>query len=196
MAGELNQQMARREIKRIGRPRAEGQSGWVIAPIASRASGKRAPVKTALIAALLLGLAACGDTKVVQCNSVTAIANTANQAAKPAANGDPKTMLAAAESFDSAAQQLNELRLSDRDLRELRDRLASLYSNTSQSTREFLTAVNQKDRGLAEVSLQALEQSAAEEVTLNQAVNDYCVEATTTAFQSSPSAAPAPEKLP
>ncbi len=105
-------------------------------------------------------------------------------------------MLAAAESFDSAAQQLNELRLSDRDLRELRDRLASLYSNTSQSTREFLTAVNQKDRGLAEVSLQALEQSAAEEVTLNQAVNDYCVEATTTAFQSSPPAAPAPEKLP
>ncbi len=146
------------------------------------------------MAALLLGLAACGDTKVVQCNSVTAIANTANQAAKPAANGDPKTMLAAAESFDSAAQQLNELRLSDRDLRELRDRLASLYSNTSQSTREFLTAVNQKDRGLAEVSLQALEQSAAEEVTLNQAVNDYCVEATTTAFQSSPPSRTCPGK--
>jgi hypothetical protein len=139
--------------------------------------------KTALLPALLLGLAACSETKVVQCNSVTAIANTANQAAKPAASGDPKTMLAAAESFDRAAQQLNELRLTDRDLRDLRDRLASLYSNTSQSTREFLTAVNQKDRGLAEVSLQALEQSAAEEVTLNQAVNDYCLEATTTALQ-------------
>ncbi len=142
--------------------------------------------------ALVCVLTGCAQSKVAQCKQLVTIANLANETAREAATGKPEAMHRAAESFDRAAQDLGKLPLSDTQLKDHRSRLADIYTDTSRSTREFLTAIQQKDRNLAEIAVQSLEQSANNERNLIQTINQTCQVAESAASNPTQPNPPAP----
>ncbi|HEY9689822.1 MAG TPA: hypothetical protein V6D46_07500 [Coleofasciculaceae cyanobacterium] len=129
---------------------------------------------TAIVIAVACVMTGCSQSKVAQCKQLVNIARTANETAREAATGKPEAMRRAAESFDRAASDLNKLSLADAQIKEHRSRLADIYADTSRSTREFLNAIQQKDRNLAEIAVQSLEQSANNERNLIQDINQTC----------------------
>ncbi|TAD75288.1 MAG: hypothetical protein EA001_14215 [Oscillatoriales cyanobacterium] len=141
-------------------------------------SPKVNPAKATLsvlsVAALSCLLTSCAQSKAAQCKQLVNIASVANETAREAATGKPDAMRRAAESFDRAANDLNKLALADSDLKQHGSRLADIYADTSHSTRDFLNAIQQKDRNLAEIAVQSLEQSANSERSLIQDINRTC----------------------
>lgn len=126
------------------------------------------------VVALSCLLTSCAQSQAAQCKQLVTIASAANEIAREAATGKPDAMRRAAESFDRAASDLNKLSITDSALQEHRSRLADIYADTSRSTREFLNAIQQKDRNLAEIAVQSLEQSANNERSLIQDINRTC----------------------
>ncbi|MCG9885038.1 MAG: hypothetical protein MH825_05585 [Cyanobacteria bacterium] len=119
-------------------------------------------------------LSACAPSKADQCAQTLAIAQGVHNSAAPAASGQEDALRAAATGFDEAVEALETLRLSEEPLTEARSQLSTLYGNTSQAIREFLTAVEQQDRNLAEVAVQSLEQLQNEETTVLSELQKAC----------------------
>jgi hypothetical protein len=119
-------------------------------------------------------LSACAPSKADQCAQTLAIAQGVHNSAAAAASGQEDALRAAATGFDGAVETLETLRLSEPELMEARSQLSALYGNTSQAIREFLTAVEQQDRNLAEVAVQSLEQLQNEETTVLNELQKAC----------------------
>lgn len=119
-------------------------------------------------------LSACAPSKVAQCRSLAEIARSTSEDTREAGSGRAEVMRQAADRLDRAAADLNRQWIADGQLKPLQGRFAAAYSDASRAAREFLNAVQSKDRALAEVSVQALEQAANEERLALQEIDRAC----------------------
>lgn len=127
-----------------------------------------------LAVAIGLSLTGCAPSRISQCRAIIEIARTTADETREAGSGKPEAMRQAADRFDRAAKDLNGQWITDKQLQTLRTDFASVYGNASRAAREFLNATQQKDRALAEVAVQSLEQAANQEKTAIAATNRYC----------------------
>lgn len=118
------------------------------------------------------------QTKISQCNQITKIANAAVTEAKQIANGgrasDLSAMLRAANTMDSAAIRMAKVTITDQTLKGYQSRFIRMYRQTSQATRNLVTAYNRRNRPAAESAIRALEAATAPEKQIVAGINNYC----------------------
>jgi len=141
---------------------------------------------------LALGLNACAPSKISQCNSVIEVANGAAMEANDLTNGgqteDQQAMLQAADAIEQAAQEMEALELSDRQLKTYQAGFIQMYRDTAKATRDYIEAKSNQDRPAAEAAVANLKRATQPEEELVQSINTYCTG--TVAPPSSPAASP------
>lgn len=130
------------------------------------------------IAILSVFTASCGESKVSQCNKLIDVANKAVadvQAITTSANPqDVTAMTRIAETADQARGSMEALELADDQLATFRQQFVTMYSETSQATRDLVTAVNANNSQNAETAYNALQTATDKETPLVNEVNTYC----------------------
>lgn len=118
------------------------------------------------------------QAKVIQCNRIITITNTAARNAKMVSNGEqpssPQRLLLVANIMDSSARQLENLSIRDRRLQGYRSQFVKMYRQTSKATRNFVTAYNQHNQAAADSALRTLQSAASPEKQLVTNINKYC----------------------
>lgn len=135
-------------------------------------------VMLSLAAALSLTLVSCGESKVSQCRKLIEVANGAvTQVQEVTQNANPEdvnAMLQIADTADQATQDMQALELKDEALQGYQQRFITMYTDTSQSTRQLVEAVNNKDSQAADTAYQSLQTATNQEAPLVTEVNEYC----------------------
>ncbi len=118
------------------------------------------------------------QAKIAQCNQIIAITNEAVTNAKSINNNDntsqDKAMLRVANFMDKAAVELEKISVTDKTLQGYQSRFVKMYKETSQATRNFVTAYNSRNRPEAESAIQALQAATSPEKQLVADINNYC----------------------
>ena len=118
------------------------------------------------------------QTKISQCNQIIKIVNEAVTSARQITNrgqtSDVASMLRAANAMDASAARMSRLSITDQTLKGYQARFIRMYKQTSQSTRNFVTAFNRRNRPAAESALRALEAATAPEKQIVAGINNYC----------------------
>ncbi|HEY9623454.1 MAG TPA: hypothetical protein V6C78_24060 [Crinalium sp.] len=120
----------------------------------------------------------CGESKVSQCNKLIGVANKAVtdvQAITSNANPqDVSAMTKIADTADQAKASMEGLELSDEKLKVFQQRFVAMYSDTSKSTRELVSAVGANNSQAAETAYKQLQTATNQETPLVNEVNGYC----------------------
>lgn len=130
-----------------------------------------------LISVLLLG---CSESKVSQCNKLTAVVNKAakDALATGAKGGNQAAQLnnltELAGRLDGYAKEMGAIELKDEKLKESQGRFIKMYEDASKSSRDLVSAVNKKDSKAAQQALKAIQTSTSQEKPLVAEVNQYC----------------------
>jgi hypothetical protein len=139
-------------------------------------SRKRAVVS--LAAALGVSAIGCSQNRVAQCNQLIEVANQAvtdvQAITENASPDDPAAFLRIADTADQAQAGLATIELTDEQLQTYQERFVALYTNTSESTRNLVEAVNAQDNQAAQQAYDSLQQAIAAEPELVNEVNSYC----------------------
>ena len=139
---------------------------------------KRYFVLLPLAAVISLLTVSCTESKVSQCNKIIQVANTAVSEAKAVTNGgqasDPKAMLKAADAMEKASQEMKAIEVKDEKLQDYKAGFINMYRDTSNATRDFITAFEKKNRPAAETALTNLQQATVPEKQLVADINTYC----------------------
>ena len=140
-----------------------------------------------LTAAVSLLLVSCGDTKTQECNEIIQVANKVVTQANELTNGgqisNPQMVLQTADAMEKASQEMEAIELKDEQLKNYQAGFVSMYRNTSQATRAFVTASEKKDRQGAEIASAKLQNATASEKQLVTDINAYCLSEVTTEEQ-------------
>lgn len=138
---------------------------------------KRA-IAVSTLATLSLLAVSCTDNKVSQCNKLIKVANEAVSAVQTVTqNASPDNVDAMnniAEAADKAKADMAGLQLGDEKLKALQTRFVSMYTDTSQATRELVAAAGSKDAAAAQKAFDALKTATDQEGPLVNEVNTYC----------------------
>ena len=133
----------------------------------------------ALTLGMSVALVGCGETKVAQCNKMTAVANRAatlgqefSQKAK--SNPDSKVLLEMAGQLDQLSNDMQAVTLSDEKLQGFQTRFITLYKTTNQGLRSEATAIEKKDLPAMKKALSNIQAGKSQETTLVNEFNGYC----------------------
>ena len=133
----------------------------------------------ALTLGMSVSLVGCGETKVSQCNKVTAVANRAatlgqefNQKAK--SNSGPKVLLDMAGQIDQLGNDMQAITLSDEKLQGFQTRFVKLYNTTEQGLRDEAAAIAKKDMPAVKQALNTIQAGKNQETALVSEFNGYC----------------------
>jgi hypothetical protein len=130
------------------------------------------------IAILGLTLAACGESKVAQCNRLISVANEAVTAVQDVTTGaspdDPEALNTIADTADQAVVNMQALEFEDEQLQSYQGRFVSMYQETSRASRAIYAAVNALDNEAAQQALTDLQTATGQETALVDEVNTYC----------------------
>lgn len=131
-------------------------------------------------ALLVLGLVmtSCSETKVSQCSKLIEIANQAVTGVKSVSE-NPKpdnidSMNKIADVANTAKAAMQELQLSDPQLKDHQTRFVAMYTDTNKATRDLVAAAQAKDAQAAQQAFEALKTATAQEGPLVNEVNGYC----------------------
>lgn len=131
-----------------------------------------------LSAALGVFAIGCSQNKIAQCNQLIEVANEAvtevQAITENASPDDPAAFLRIADTADQAKTNLQAIEVTDGQLQTYQERFVTLYTNTGDSTRNLVEAVNAQDNQAAQQAYDALQQAIAEEPNLVNEVNGYC----------------------
>ncbi len=134
--------------------------------------------RASVLLSLGLVLASCSETKVSQCSKLIDIANQAVNGVKSVSeNPNPDnidSMNKIADVASTAKASMQELPLSDPQLKDYQTRFVSMYTDTNQATLNLVSAAKAKDSQAAQQAFEALKTATAQEEPLVTAVNDYC----------------------
>jgi len=136
--------------------------------------------KVASIICLCLNfiLIGCVDTKYSECNQVIEVtlsmADKTKNLYKQGDTKDSQKALQLADAFDEAVLNLKQLEIQDQNLLKYQDGLAKMYYSLSQSTRDFVAALNKKNLTQAKLAKQQLQQQSLTEQQLLKGIRDYC----------------------
>lgn len=118
------------------------------------------------------------QAKIAQCNQIIAITNEAVTNAKSINNNDntsqDKAMLRVANFMDKATVELEKISVTDKTLKGYQAGFIKMYKDTSQATRNFVTAYNNRNQMQAEAAVQALQAATSPEKQLVADINNYC----------------------
>lgn len=138
---------------------------------------KRLTLFSVAIAASVLAVA-CGESKVSQCNRISAVVNKAAgeaQAASKSQNPDKVGELEkAATTIDQYAKELEAVQVKDETLQGLQSRFIKMYQATSQAGRNLVQAARNKNNAAVTSSLKSLTQATQQESSLVNEFNQYC----------------------
>lgn len=139
-------------------------------------SRKRSVVMlTVALGVLAIG---CSQNRIAQCNQLIEVANQAvtdvQAITENASPDDPAAFLRIADTADQARTNLQAIEITDEQLQTYQERFVALYTNTGESTRNLVEAVNAQDNQAAQQAYDALQQAIAEEPNLVNEVNSYC----------------------
>ena len=138
----------------------------------------KTPIQWSAIAIIGLVAAACGESKVAQCNRLIDVANTAVtevQNVTTAANpSDPEALNEIANTADNAVASMQDLEFSDEQLQAYQQRFVQMYEETSTASRAIYTAVNEENNEAAQQALTDLQTATGQETALVSEVNAYC----------------------
>jgi len=120
----------------------------------------------------------CGESKVTQCNKISAVVNRAaneTQSIGKSNNPDKIAELSkAADTVDQYAKELEGVQVKDDNLRGLKTRFVKMYKDTSKSSRDLVAAAKVKNVPAVKTSLQSLQTATGQETTLVSEFNQYC----------------------
>lgn len=153
---------------------------------------------SALVMITLL-VASCSESKVSQCSKLIDIANRAVTSVKRVSDSSQsespqpdsiEQMNEIADVANGAKAEMESLQLNDEQLKGYQTRFITMYTETSQATRDLVSAAEAKDAQAAQQAFNALQTATAQEEPLVTEVNGYCeVQASPTA-ETSPSPSP------
>ncbi len=130
------------------------------------------------IALLGLTLAACGESKVAQCNRLIEVANSAVTAVQEvttaASADDPEALNTIADTADQAVADMQGLEFADEQLQDYQQRFVAMYEETSRASRAIYTAVGALDNEAAQQAVTDLQTATGQETDLVNEVNTYC----------------------
>ncbi len=120
----------------------------------------------------------CGESKVTQCNKISAVVNraaTETQSIGKSNNPDKIAELSkAANTVDQYAKELEGVQVKDDKLKGLQARFVKMYKDTSKSSRDLVAAAKVKNVPAVKTSLQSLQTATSQETTLVGEFNQYC----------------------
>ncbi|MDX2100869.1 MAG: hypothetical protein SFW36_24075 [Leptolyngbyaceae cyanobacterium bins.59] len=134
----------------------------------------------ALLATVIGGLAtACGESKVSQCNKLSAVVNKVAKEAQALSKANkPDDQFAqlskAADSLDGYAAELQQVQLKDETLKGYQTRFVAIYTDTSKASRSLVDAFKKRDQKAGNAALNSLQEVASREDPLLKEVNTYC----------------------
>ena len=131
-----------------------------------------------LTAVLSLLSVSCGDTKAQECNKIIQVANKVVSEATELTSGgqlsNPQMVLQTADAMEQASQEMEAIELKDEQLQNYQTGFVSMYRDTSQATREFVTASEKNDLQGAQKASTKLQEATASEGKLVTDINTYC----------------------
>jgi hypothetical protein len=118
------------------------------------------------------------ENKVAQCNQLIKVANDATTELK--ATGQDKTvdqvaqMTKFATTLDKSAKNVSAVELKDEKLLGFKQRLADLYKNSGNASRDLVTAAGKKDVAGLKSNLTKLMEGSTQETAIITELNSYC----------------------
>jgi uncharacterized membrane-anchored protein YhcB (DUF1043 family) len=138
---------------------------------------KRLTLFSVAIAVSVLATA-CGESKVSQCNRISAVANKAAseaQAASKSSNPDKVGELEkAVNTIDQYTKELEAVQVKDETLQGLQARFIKMYQATSKAGRDLVQAARNKNNAGVTSSRKSLDQATQQESSLVNEFNQYC----------------------
>jgi uncharacterized membrane-anchored protein YhcB (DUF1043 family) len=131
-----------------------------------------------VIAATSVLTISCSESKVAQCNKVSAVVNKAaseTQSIGKSNNPDKMAELSkAANTVDQYAKELEAVQVKDDKLKGLQANFIKMYRDTSKSSRDLVAAAKVKNVPAVKTSLQSLQTATSQESSLVNEFNQYC----------------------
>jgi hypothetical protein len=126
-------------------------------------------VSIALITSILV--ASCGESRVSQCNKLTAIANKAVTLTAPSDTAD---LVPLADNIDQIKNEIQSIAIQENRLKDLQTQLVGMYSEVSLSLRAKAQGTTAKDANAVNKSIQDLAAATAKENTIVDEINGLC----------------------
>lgn len=129
--------------------------------------------------AIALMFAACGESKVAQCNKIIKVANQASTLGQEfGKNPNPakgsKALTELAGKIDPLAQEMKALEVKDEKLQGFQGRFLALYQDISKELNNAAAAIDKKNLPAAKNFLVSLQKSSQEESSIVKEINSYC----------------------
>jgi hypothetical protein len=118
------------------------------------------------------------ESKVAQCNQLIKVANDATTELK--ATGQDKTvdqvaqMTKFATTLDKYAKDVSAVELKDEKLLGFKQRLADVYKNSGNASRDLVAAAGKKDAAGLKSNLAKLMEGSTQETAIVTELNSYC----------------------
>lgn len=136
---------------------------------------KQMGVLAVVMGELLLG---CSESKVAQCNKLSAIVNQAAREAQATDQNPRGDRLAElkknANSLDRYAEELAAVSLQDATLKGFQSRFIKMYQQTSKASLDLVNAFESKNIAAGSQAIKQWQQSSTQENALVDEVNQYC----------------------
>ncbi|MEA5510919.1 hypothetical protein VB715_14190 [Crocosphaera sp. UHCC 0190] len=130
-----------------------------------------------LIISSNLWLGSCAENKISQCQKIILITQKiAEESSNNRQTKDIKKVLQVADSFEETAQQMKQLKIEDEQLVEYQMGFAEIYQGNADTTRQFVSALNNQDISTARLMQQQVQQLGKKEQELSSQMNSYCQE--------------------
>lgn len=128
-----------------------------------------------LSTAIPLILSSCAEGKVSQCQKIISITKNMEEISqKSRQTQDLDEVLKVADAFETSAESLKKLNLTDKKLAEYQAKLAEIYRGNAQSTRQFVFAFNKRDIAGVSLAKQEVQILGQQEQQLVVKINQYC----------------------
>jgi hypothetical protein len=145
----------------------------------------KSSVFLSLLATISLILSSCTEGKISQgkisqgkisqCQKIIVITKNmeeVSQKSRQTQNLDE--VLKVADAFETSAESLKNMNLSDKKLAEYQAKLAEIYRGNAQSTRQFVSAFNKRDIPGVTLAKQEVQILGKQEQQLVAKINQYC----------------------
>ncbi len=133
-------------------------------------------INTSLLVILTnLILVSCSDDMVSQCTKIILITQAiAKESKTNRQTEDLQKTLHMADSFDKAADKMRNLSISDDDLVKYKSEFADIYQGYARTTRQFISALQEKDINTIKLMQHQLQQLGKKEQKMGNRMNNYC----------------------
>jgi hypothetical protein len=135
----------------------------------------RFPVFIFLSIALCFLTLSCSDSKISQCKKIIEIIKQAAQESeKNRQTTDMQKILQVTDAFDEKAKEIEAIKIEDKQLAQYQRGFAGVYHDHAQVTRNFISALKQKDIPTAQLIRKKIKEIGETEKKLVIDMNNYC----------------------